>query len=433
MTIPPVSLTATLKMEVSPLESLVDQEVVIVLRGLQPQEKIQVQAQTVDDSGIPWKSYGIFQANGLGIIDLSKQAPSEGSYQEIDPMGLFWSMQPEHSGLAFKIENANFSVEITAFREKEKIASQNIIRFRKAADVKRISIHEDGLVGILFVPPSDKPLPMIITLTGSSGGFGENRAQLLASHGFVVLALGYFGVDGLSSDLQNIPFEYFETAFKWIKRQPAIDSSHIGIYGVSRGAELALLLGCTFPEPVQAIAAVVPSSVVYGGSSGGPVDAWLYHGKRLAPFAPVGKENSTDNKGLDRAYPILMKERFLEGMKDTKAFEAAVIPVEKMQASLLLISGGDDQMWPSALYVTQIQERLKAYKSSICCEHLCYPKAGHGISIPNFPAPGPIYYHPVGKQWFSMGGTIADDQDASLDSWKKLIAFFQKTLKEEGP
>lgn len=420
-------------MEVSPLESLVDQEVVIVLRGLQPQEKIQIQAQTVDDSGILWKSYGTFQADDLGIIDLSKQAPSEGSYQKIDPMGLFWSMQPaaNQNGSAFIIENANFSVEITAFREKEIIASQNIIRLRKATDVKRISIHEDGIVGILFVPPSEKPLPVIITLTGSSGGFGENRAQLLASHGFVILALGYFGVDGLSPNLQNISFEYFENAFKWIKRHPAIDSSHVGIYGVSRGAELALLLGCTFPESVQSVVAVVPSSVVYGGSSGGPVNAWLYHGEPLTPFAPVGKENSTDNKGLDRAYPILMKERFLEGMKDTKAFESAVIPVEKIQASLLLISGEDDQMWPSALYATQIQERLKAYKSSIFCEHLCYPKAGHGISIPNFPAPGPIYYHPVGKQWFSMGGTIADDQDASLDSWKKLIAFFQKTLKEE--
>lgn len=62
------------------------------------------------------------------------------------------------------------------------------------------------------------------------------------------------------------------------------------------------------------------------------------------------------------------------------------------------------------------------------CEHLHYPKAGHGINIPNLPQPGPVNYHPVGKLWFSMGGTSAEDQYASQDSWKKLIVFFQESL-----
>jgi len=35
------------------------------------------------------------------------------------------------------------------------------------------------------------------------------------------------------------------------------------------------------------------------------------------------------------------------------------------------------------------------------------------------------------KLWFSMGGTIAEDQYASQDSWKKLIAFFHTSLKSE--
>ncbi len=109
MTAPSASLNAILKMEISPLKSLLDQEGIIALKELQPREKMQIEPQTTDDNDLLWKSYGIFQANDLGIIDLSKQSPSEGSYQGVDPMGLFWSMQHEsnQNSSAFKIENAS--------------------------------------------------------------------------------------------------------------------------------------------------------------------------------------------------------------------------------------------------------------------------------------------------------------------------------------
>lgn len=279
--------------------------------------------------------------------------------------------------------------------------------------------------------PSVKPLPVIITLSGSNGGLGENRAQLLASHGFAVLALGYFGVEGLPSNLQDIPLEYFETAFSWIKTQPNLDSSHVGIYGASRGGELALILGAWFPDSVQAIVAAVPSSVIYPGLSQTPVDTWLYKEKPLAPFAPVPMIDFDNGRGDDADSPASTLTAFLEGMKNKPAFQVASIPVERIQASLLIISGGDDQMWPSSMYASQIEERLKDHNSSIYLQHLYYPKAGHGISIPNLPQPGPVYFHPVGKKWFTVGGSIPEDQYASQDSWKKLIEFFDKTLRSD--
>ncbi len=415
--------------EISLEESLVDQEIIIKLNSLQPHEKIRIQALATDDNGLQWSSFGLFQADDLGEIDLSTQSPIQGSYQKMDSTGLLWSMQTTEPGASFKIKKDRFLVTITAFRGEQEIASRELTRFLKAPNVQKILVQENGLNGILFLPPSKKPLPIVITLTGSSGGFGENRAQALASHGFAVLALAYFGVEGLPPNLQNIPLEYFETAFTWIKNQPAIDGSRVGIYGISRGAELALILGSWFPESVQAIVAVVPSSVVHGGLSTTPVPAWLYHNQQVLPSATKPSMNLSGNEGKDPEHLANASLLFLEGMKDQKSFQAASIPVENITASLLLISGGDDQLWPSTLYATQIQRRLEEKKSPISCQHVNYPKAGHTINLPNLPQPGPAYYHPIGKIWLSMGGTPEEDQHAAQDSWKKLITFFHASLK----
>ena len=368
----------------------------------------------------------------MGVVDLSIQPPITGSYEGVDSLGLLWSMQPVSGHpSSFKVKREEFLVTLKVFRDKKEIASKEIIRLRRAIEVEQIAVRDSGLVGMLFLPPSKKPLPVIITLSGSNGGLGENRAQLLASHGFAVLALGYFGVEGLPSNLQDIPLEYFETAFSWIKAQSYLDGSKVGIYGASRGAELALILGAWFPESVQAIVATAPSSVINRGLSETPVHAWRYHGEPLAPFAPVPPANFNDGIGDSATHPAKTSVCFLEGMKDTKAFNLAAIPVEKIQASLLMISGGDDEMWPSMLYGSQIEERLRQNNSPIFWQHLQYPKAGHGINLPNLPQTGPLYYHPIGKKWFTLGGSIAEDQYASRDSWEKLILFFDKILNSK--
>lgn len=158
-------------------------------------------------------------------------------------MGFLWSMQPFKSkkGACFRMKKEGFSIQLTAYRRKEQVASRTIFRLPKAPEIQRIPVRENGLMGVLFLPPSKSPLPVIITLNGSNGGLGENRAQLLASYGFAVLALGFFGIDGLPALLENIPLEYFETAFTWLQKSPLVDDSKIGLYRISRGGELALI------------------------------------------------------------------------------------------------------------------------------------------------------------------------------------------------
>ncbi len=153
----------------------------------------------------------------------------------------------------------------------------------------------------------------------------------------------------------------------------------MGLYGASRGAELSLILGSLFPSSVQAIAAIILSSVVYGGLSETPMNAWIYQGKPILPFAPVPQTDFADGIGQISENPANTCESFLEGMKDEAAFAAAAIAVENIRCPILLAAGGDNQVLPFDLYVQQIMNRLEEKHSSqlselACCHHLIAPR-----------------------------------------------------------
>lgn len=417
-----------------PFGQTIDKKIHIQVEDLEPFQEIELRAEAKDNKENTWSAQAMFRANAEGMVDLASSCPIyKSSYADIDEMGLFWSMLPafENTLSSFKCKNDVFPVEVKLYISGHLSEQKTVTSYLKAPDVKRIDVRENNLVGTFFIPQAKKRLPVIITLSGSNGGLSENRAKLLASNGFAVFALAYFRFEGLPSNLQDIPLEYFSNAFKWLKEQSNIDSSHIGLYGVSRGAELSLIIGSLFPESVQAIVAVAPSSVVYGGLNEKPVDAWIYQGKPILPFATVPHANFADGKGETPENPVNTRKSFLEGMKDKAVFKAASIPVENIQCPLLLVSGGDDQMWPSDLYAQQIIDRLEKNQSLITLRHLHYPHAGHGINIPNLPIPEPTYYHPVGKLWFSLGGTRADDAKASSNAWNELVTFFHKSLSDK--
>lgn len=104
-----------------------------------------------------------------------------------------------------------------------------------------------SLVGTLFQPDDGGPYPGILLLGGSEGGLHEDDAALLAAHGYAVLALAYFGMAGVPPLLIGIPLEYGEAAIAWLREQEGVRGDWLGAMGGSRGGELALLLGVTFP------------------------------------------------------------------------------------------------------------------------------------------------------------------------------------------
>jgi dienelactone hydrolase len=277
--------------------------------------------------------------------------------------------------------------------------------------VKREPIREKGLVGTLF--REGDPSSVVIVLGGSSGGLKEERAEELAYHGFAALALAYFGVESLPSTLNRIPLEYFENAIDLLSSK----FQKIGIWGVSRGAELSLILGTFFPKRIHAIAAHVPSSAVYGASDDFKTPAWSYQGKPIAPSAPFEYIERTPEGSAIEGTPL-----FLEGMEDSERFAQSAIPVEKIRCPLLLISAEDDQMWPSSLFAKQIVERLEAHNSPISYRHQSYPGVGHS------PKRGAAGMHPVLKRWVAYGGNAKDNAFAVKDWHDQTVRFFQEHL-----
>lgn len=282
--------------------------------------------------------------------------------------------------------------------------------------MERVEIRKEGLVGTLF--RKGNPSSAVIVLGGSSGGLNELRAEALANEGFAAFSLAYFAIDPLPSKLKEIPLEYFEKAIHYLKREPGVNK--LGLWGGSRGAELSLILGTLFPERIDAIAAHVPSSAVYGTFEIPESAAWTYRGNPIAPNAPF--EFIPDTAGDSEATSISATPSFLKGMEDQAAFAKAAIPVEKLKCPLLLISAEDDQMWPSSLFAKQIVDRLLKYRSPIPYSHISYPGVGHA------PGKGLNCFHPHFKKWLSYGGNLAANAQASEDWFKETTTFFKERL-----
>lgn len=294
--------------------------------------------------------------------------------------------------------------------------------------MKMLNIKENGIIGKLFLPKTSEPRPAVIVLSGSDGGFYEPAAKAFAKEGYVALALAYFNADGLPTILEDIPLEYLLNGISWLKAQPQVKSKQINLYGISRGGELALLLASTFPDEINAVIAVVPSCVTYGGVPNDMLPAWTLNGKPL-PIAPA-PTTEDEYKQLETQKSVNLTKLFLEKMENNrKTFSEAMIKVENIKCPILLISGKDDQMWPSSLYGNLIIQRLNEFDSPIFKEHLSYDRAGHLILHAHAPIMTEPFKHPVTNLKYEVGGNPEEQAKANRDSWGKILQFLARFNK----
>lgn len=277
----------------------------------------------------------------------------------------------------------------------------------------------DGLVGELFVPQGKGPFPGVICIGGSGGGVKTAAAPLLAEVGFVVLSLGYFGAPGLPEEFADLPLETFERGVDWLLGQPMVRGTKVGVTGTSRGSEAALQVATLTPK-VGAVVVYVPSGIRWMGVEGRP--SWTLHSK---PLPYVQWQNDFEEGGA-----VAKVDRFNNVLDDPNAYAAAMIEVEKAVCPILLISGKDDQLWPSERMANLIVERLKKHNYPYHYEHIAYPSAGHRIKVPGL---GRESYEPVSEdtvthEVLSLGGTYEGNKTASEQSWDETVAFFRSVL-----
>ncbi|WP_433911468.1 acyl-CoA thioester hydrolase/BAAT C-terminal domain-containing protein [Sphingomonas yabuuchiae] len=284
-----------------------------------------------------------------------------------------------------------------------------------------IPVRDDGLVGTWFPPTSGKRGPVIIVLGGSEGG--EKGAILvaraLAEQGYGALSLAYFRAEGLPGTLQNVPLEYFDRALVWLARQPLTDTGRMGIYGVSIGAETALLVATRHPE-LKAVVVAVPSSVVWQGYDPGnyqSLESTYSLNRKGIPYLPY--DTSLPFTGVYALYA--------NSLKALAKHPDAAIPVEKIEGAVLLLSAKADTLWLSSEMSEQIMTRLDARKFSHPHRHMAFADAGHGATLP--PGSGPA--HETGYN--NLGGTEAGNIAARAGMWRETLAFFGEYIGKGKP
>ena len=294
--------------------------------------------------------------------------------------------------------------------------------------LKRVRVHSEQVHGVLYMPASGGPRPTAVVVGGSEGGAPERAAAALASEGFAAMAVAYFGVGALPRELEEIPLEYFTGVFAWLAGRSELAGDRLVIVGRSRGAELALLLASRFPEVVTGVIAYVPSCLVWQSAPSSQLMAratarssWTFEGKPL-PFVPAAAVTAEDSDTFARfiaGQPIAFRPFFERAMREHDAVAEAAIAIENIAGPILLISAGDDQLWPSQAFCEMALARLEARGHRFAHRHLCYEAAGHLLGIPG------TMYGPGAPRFPSlhMGGSLSADDQASKASWPMVVDF----------
>jgi dienelactone hydrolase len=283
-----------------------------------------------------------------------------------------------------------------------------------------IQVSDSGLIARFFSPETPEKVPAILILGGSSGGIvrATDYASRLAEMGYAALAVAYFGVESLPSRLEETPLEYFKRAIDWLASQPCVESNRIGVLGISKGAEAALLIAASYAD-VRAVVAIAPSHVVFQSIDNqwyGKREAkssWTLGGQPIL-FVPYKMDNQ-----VARKYGFALG-LYHGSLQDREAVERALIRVERINGPILLLAGSDDALWPSAIMCERINERLRANNFPFAHHYICYKDAGHDFlgerSILRHAAP-------------SVGGTPEGNTEAHVKAWQHIRQFLDAELR----
>jgi len=402
--------------EASPPEALADERVAIRGRGAEKGADVELVVRTRDRFEAVWESRARFRADGAGTVETARDAPRAAGWTAPDEGGPFWSMEqvaPPSSAARLHELPAVQTVTIEA-TSGGRSGRAELVRRWVAPGVEMETVDADGLAGRLYRPEAPLPAPGVLALTGSGGGFALDVAASLASHGFAALALGYFGVPGRPASLALTPLEYLERGIEWLAKRSDVRGGRVAVVGSSKGGELALLLGATFPR-ISAVVAWVPSVFVHPwfDEQGKLVSSWTHRGEPL-PFAAF--DPSRNRRDVS---PLSLRPGYEAALEDEVQAERAAIPLERTDGPILMISGEADAMWPSTPFAERGLRRLREQGFGHRAEHLSYADAGHHIGMPNLPTA-----HPPGLP-LALGGTPAATAHASRTSWDAALDFLR--------
>lgn len=238
-------------------------------------------------------------------------------------------------------------------------------------DTKKVEYK--NLIAKLYLPRTDKKVPVVIAFGGSdpSWGMADANGEMMARNGIAVIGLVYFKMDpSLPPTLDHIPLEYFIEALNYAETVPQIDAAKIGVVSGSRGSEAGFLISI-LDQRIKSVVITTPSHVAWGGMTTAR-SAWTYQGKDIPSMS------------LPDVKDVPQLQRFAKALEDQEQVRKAMFTFEKINGPLLLISASKDQIWPSTPMTNQIVDYLKAKQFPHQVEHKIYP-TGHAFSSETAP------------------------------------------------
>lgn len=240
----------------------------------------------------------------------------------------------------------------------------------KGSGIIKETLHKAD--GVLY-PVAGRKDKAVITLSGSEGGLehAEKLAKYLQENGIPALALGYFKTKHSVKTLEQVELENIKAAIEWLTK---LGYEKIGIEGCSKGAEYAAAAAIAFHE-LSCVILKTPSwfySEGMRGTSPSGTSSWSYQGKEI-PYTPY----------KTRKLPVVQemiknKEYHILAINTGKKVNpASIIPIEKIEAPILMFSTEVDTIWPSKDSCEKIEERLNSNHFSYPHKHICFEHMSH--------------------------------------------------------
>jgi len=219
-------------------------------------------------------------------------------------------------------------------------------------------------IGRGYGPPGEGPFPTILLLHGSEGkwsGWTHSQAAILAAHGFLAIPFGYSNGGNYwnAGDIINVSLDRTADALAALRAHEL--SGKIGLYGVSRGGEHALLLASLMARDgvaglPDAIAVHAPADVICGAFT-------------AKAFRDSGDPGWQPWDPANRAWTW----RGSSG----ELLPTTPIEIERFVGPLFISHGTQDKVW-SAEMTRRLSERLISHGREV--EVHLYDEADHGFS-----------------------------------------------------
>ena len=276
-------------------------------------------------------------------------------------------------------------------------------------------VDEGRYQGFHLIPEKKIYEGVVICYGGSEGSPNFYEAQRLAKEGYETLAVFMFGMKNQQKTLVKIPLEQFEDVLKYVKNN-INNKGIITVLAASKGAEYALNLATKYGE-ISNLILLAPAAYTFAGLDFNNYgSSWTWKNKEI-PFIDLKKASIlTLVKNIfipmQIKSPVKYKEIYDSAMKQDLEKSKKLIPVQKVNANILMIVGEDDRMWDS-------YEMAKVIKSQNQNAIICaYKNAGHifrGDGIIN-----------TADMRIKVGGTIDGNQKAGFERDKVINNFLKK-------